>query len=92
MNAGSESILPPGDDKLLYPGKDLAPYISMRLENHRESAEEYAMLTVIAKSDPALADEICESVFRSFHEVEYDCDKFEAARRRLIREYEKVCK
>lgn len=92
VNAGSESILPPGDDKLLYPGENLEPYISMRLENHRESAEEYAMLSVIADSDPDLADEICNSVFRSFHEVEFDSDKFEAARRRLIREYEKICR
>ena len=92
VNAGSESILPPGDDKLIYPGEDLSPYISMRLENHRESAEEYAMLTMIARHDPDLADEICDSVFHSFHSVEFDADKFEAARRRLIREYEKACK
>lgn len=92
VNAGSESILPPGDDKLLYPGENLEPYISMRLENHRESAEEYAMLSVIADTDPDLADDICHSVFHSFHEVEFDSEKFEATRRRLIREYEKVCK
>ncbi len=92
VNAGSESILPPGDDKLLYPGENLAPYISMRLENHRESAEEYAMLSMIADRDPALADEICDSVFHSFHSVEYDADKFESARRRLIREYERMYK
>ena len=50
------------------------------------------MLSMIADVDPALADEICDSVFHSFHDVEFDADKFEAARRRLIREYEKVCK
>ena len=92
VNAGSESILPPGDDKLLYPGENFKPYISMRFENHRESAEEYAMLAMIAEHDPALADEICDSVFHSFHSVEYDADKFEAARRRLIREYERLYK
>ncbi len=92
VNAGSESILPPGDDKLLYPGKNFEPYISMRLENHRESAEEYAMLSVIADCDPALADEICDSVFHSFHSVEFDAAKFETARRRLIREYERLYK
>ncbi|MBE6588008.1 MAG: DUF4091 domain-containing protein [Ruminococcaceae bacterium] len=92
VNAGSESILPPGDDKLIYPGENFAPYISMRLENHRESAEEYAMLSMIADREPELADSICSSVFHSFHSVEFDADKFETARRRLIKEYERLYK
>ena len=90
VNAGSESILPPGDDKLLYPGEDFKPYISIRLENHRESAEEYSMLTSIAEVDKALADSICAEVFESFHSVEFDPEKFESTRRRLIREYERI--
>jgi len=89
VNAGSESILPPGDDKLIYPG-DGQGWMSMRLENHRESAEEYAMLTEIAKRDPALADSICERVFKSFSNVELDSKSFEETRRLLIREYEKL--
>lgn len=92
VNAGSESILPPGDDKLLYPGENFSPYISIRLENHRESAEEYSMLSMIADRDPNLADEICDSVFHSFHSVEFSADKFESARRRLIKEYERLYK
>ena len=90
VNAGSESILPPGDDKLIYPGKTGEGWMSMRLENHRESAEEYAMLSIVAEKDKALADEICESVFRSFNQVELESEKFEEARRRLIEAYEKI--
>ncbi len=88
VNAGSESILPPGDDKLIYPGTDGAGWISLRLENHRESAEEYAMLKIVEKHDKKLADEICESVFRSFCDVEWDAEKFAATRRKLIKAYE----
>jgi len=87
VNAGSESILPPGDDKLIYPGEG-RPWMSIRLENHRESAEEYSMLMAVAEKDKALADSICGEVFESFHSVEFDADKFESARRKLIRAYE----
>ncbi|MBR6676541.1 MAG: DUF4091 domain-containing protein [Clostridia bacterium] len=89
VNAGSESILPPGDDKLIYPG-DGRGWMSIRLENHRESAEEYAMLAAIAKKDKHLADSICDSVFESFSRVELDSEKFEAAHLRLMKEYEKL--
>lgn len=89
VNAGNESILPPGDDKLIYPGKKEG-WMSMRLENHRESAEEYSMLVTVAEKDKALADAICDSVFESFHSVEFDAEKFESARRKLIRAYEKM--
>ncbi len=89
VNAGSESILPPGDDKLIYPGEDRG-WMSMRLENHRESAEEYAMLAAVAKKDKALADSICNSVFKSFCSVDLDSESFDNARLRLIREYEKL--
>ncbi len=89
VNAGSVSILPPGDDKLIYPGTDGNGWISLRLENHRESAEEYAMLKIISQKNKPLADSICEEVFKSFSDVEFDAEKFAAARERLIREYEK---
>ncbi len=89
VNAGSESILPPGDDKLIYPG-DGGGWMSIRLENHRESAEEYSMLVTLAEKNKPLADSICAEVFESFRSVEFDAEKFEATRRRLIRAYEEI--
>lgn len=91
VNAGSKSILPPGDDKLIYPG-DGEPLMSIRLENHRESAEEYAMLCAIAEKDRALADRICRSVMRSFCDTELNPCAFYACRERLIKEYENLFK
>ncbi len=90
VNAGSESILPPGDDKLIYPGRDGRPWMSIRLENHRESAEEYAMLLAISKKDKALADGICEKVFRAFNDTELSASAFGNVREELIRAYERV--
>ncbi len=82
-NADSVGFLPAGDTHVIYPGKG-APWMSIRLEAERESAEEYEMLSQLAKTDKALADEICESVFRSFKDVEYDVNRFLAAKKRLL--------
>lgn len=89
INAGSKSILPPGDDKLIYPG-DGEPWMSVRLEAQRESAEDYEMLRAIAVKDKALADEICEEVFHNFHSFECDAIKFRNARNRLLEAYDKI--
>ena len=89
VNAGSHSILPPGDDKLIYPGED-GPLMSARLEAHRESAEDYEMLKALSKHNKALADVICASVFTAFNNVCYDPVKFRAARDRLLIEYSKI--
>ncbi len=89
VNAGSESILPPGDDKLIYPGTD-GGWMSLRLENHRESAEEYAMLKTVEKYDKSLADSICEKVLRTFCDVEWNPEVFETTRKELIKAYEKA--
>lgn len=82
-NADSVCYLPAGDTHIIYPGK-AAPWMSIRLEAERESAEEYELLRELAKTDKALADEICESVFHSFKDVEYDVAKFTAAKKRLL--------
>ncbi len=86
INAGSRSVLPAGDDKLLYPGED-GPLMSARFEMHRESAEDYEMLRILARHNKPLADEICLSCFRSFTDVEFDPIKFRHAHNRLICEY-----
>ncbi|MBR3692229.1 MAG: DUF4091 domain-containing protein [Clostridia bacterium] len=82
-NTDSVCYLPAGDTHIIYPGKG-EPWMSIRLEAERESAEEYELLRELAKKDKALADEICESVFRSFSDVEYDVAAFTAAKRRLL--------
>jgi len=83
-NADSETILPPGDTHLIYPGQG-EPWMSIRLEAHRQSAEEYELFRLLEKEDKALADSICEKGFRSFKDVEYDPVKFESIRIELLK-------
>lgn len=82
-NTDAVCFLPAGDTHIIYPG-DGEPWMSVRLETHRESAEEYELFKLLAAKDKTLADEICSSCFRSFCDVEYDPIKFRAARRRLL--------
>ena len=82
-NTDAVCFLPAGDTHILYPG-DGEPWLSIRLEAERESAEEYELLKALSQKDKALADEICSSVFRSFRDVEYDVARFTAAKRRLL--------
>lgn len=86
-NADSMCYLPAGDTHIIYPG-DGEPWMSIRLENLRASAEEYELLKLLAESDRELADEICLSVFRSFKDVTYDVKLFRNARERLLRALE----
>lgn len=82
-NADRVCFLPPGDTHVIYPGKN-APWMSIRLEAERESAEEYELLCALAEHDRVRADAICERVFHSFCDVEYDVDVFIENKRALL--------
>lgn len=82
-NTDAVCTLPPGDTHIIYPGEG-EPWMSIRLEAQRESAEEFELFKKLAESDKKLADEICDSCFRSFKDVEYDVKKFRAAKKRLL--------
>lgn len=89
INADSVCILPPGDDKLVYPG-DGKPWMSARLENTREGIEEYEMLRCIAEKDKEKADTLCEKVFKAFNNVEFDPCVFAGVREELLKEYGEI--
>lgn len=90
-NAGNSCILPPGDSHIIYPGNG-EPWMSMRLEAHRESAEDYEILKAIAKKDKGAADRICEKCFRKFNDVENDAALFGKARLEMLETFEKLQK
>lgn len=81
-NADSVCFLPAGDTHVMYPG-DGEPWMSIRLEAERASAEEYELFKKLAEHNKPLADEICGEVFHSFGSVEYDVGKFESAVKKL---------
>ena len=86
-NADSMCYLPAGDTHVVYPGEG-EPWMSVRLENQRASAEEYELFRLLEAQDKAKADAICTSVCRSFSDVTYDVKAFRAARNELIRALE----
>ena len=63
--------------------------MSIRLEAERESAEEYELLCELAKRDKDKADAICNRVFHSFRDVEYDVALFTENKKALL---EALCK
>ena len=90
-NADFVCHLPPGDTHVIYPGNK-EPWMSVRLEAYRASAEEYELLNLLAKTDKEKADKICLSVCREFDDVDYDPQAFRAARNKLIRALEACVK
>ncbi|MBE6938116.1 MAG: DUF4091 domain-containing protein [Ruminococcaceae bacterium] len=82
-NADAVCYLPAGDTHIIYPGKD-GPWMSARLEAERVGAEDYELLRLLAEKDKSLADGICDRVFRSFADVEYDVSVYTAAKRELL--------
>jgi len=82
-NCDATVTLPPGDTHIIYPG-DNGPWMSMRLEAQRESAEEYELLRMLAHKDKAHADRICAKCFRSFNDVEYDPVHFIGVKTELL--------
>ncbi len=83
-NTDAVCFLPAGDTHLIYPGIN-GPWISIRLENQRESAEEYEFLRILSQKNKALADEICVSCFRAFNDVTFDTKLFKEAKKRLLK-------
>ena len=88
-NADSHCILPPGDTHLVYPGEG-EPWMSMRLEAQRESAEEYEMLKALSEKDKKAADELCGRCFRKFNDVENDAAVFDKVRIELLEAFGKA--
>ena len=86
VNAGSGSILPPGDSHSVYPGEG-EPWMSMRLEAQRMGAEEYEMLRIIAGQDENTARALCGECFHDFAHVEYDPAKLRRTREAIMKAY-----
>lgn len=91
-NCDSTCILPPGDSHIIYPGDNNEPWMSMRLEAQRESAEEYELLKLLASHNKNLADKYCEKCFHSFQDVEYDPKKYLRTKRAILESIEEIKK
>lgn len=83
-NTDSQTILPPGDSHIIYPGEG-EPWMSMRLEAHREGAEDFELLRLISLTNKDLADSLCHKAFKSFKDVEYDPITFNNIRIEILK-------
>ena len=78
-----DSVLPPGDAWIVYPG-ELQLLDSMRYEAMRDGVEDFELLTLLAKKDRAKADEIANSIVRTFTDYERDEQSFRTQRLKLL--------
>ena len=85
----SVNILPPGDTHISYPGPDGTVWGSMRLEAQREGMEDWELIRMLKKKDPAKCDAITKKVFRAFNDFTADPSAIRKARKALIDALEK---
>jgi hypothetical protein len=80
-------FLPAGDTHIIYPGP-YGPLSSIRLEAMRDGIEDFELLKILARTRPAKARRICNSVVKSFTDFTLDPAVFRAARSKLIKALE----
>jgi hypothetical protein len=80
---GPTNHLPAGDSHNVYPGKD-EPLISMRLEQMRAGAEDFELLTLLAKKDKKKADEIVDECFFAFDKCNSNSEDFDKVHKKLL--------
>jgi len=62
---GGKNALPPGDTHIIYPGTD-GPWSSLRFEAQREGFEDYELLMILKKKQPARYAKIIKKVITGF--------------------------
>jgi hypothetical protein len=86
----NETYLPAGDAFIVYPDSARRSfYSSIRLESMREGIEDYELLRVLAKQNPAEADRLAKESITSFTEYVRDPAVFRKIQRRLLEEASK---
>ncbi len=80
---GGSTFLPPGDAWIVYPG-DREVLDSVRHEAMRDGVEDFELLTLLAKKDPAKAKSLVESAVHTFTDYVRDIKKFRTIRQALL--------
>ncbi|MFH1022901.1 MAG: glycoside hydrolase domain-containing protein [Planctomycetota bacterium] len=73
----------PGDEWLIYPGKGVV-LDSIRSEAMLEGIQDYELLMVLARQDPAAADRICRTLVKSREDFQDGAAELRSARRELM--------
>lgn len=79
----TSAFQPPGDTHIVYKGA-YGPLSSIRLEALRDGIEDYELLRLLARKDPARAQAMCDSVVRSLTDYTRDSASFRGVRWQLL--------
>jgi hypothetical protein len=82
-NGGPKNFLPAGDSHIVYPGKN-GPISSQRFEAHRIGMEDYELLYLLKKQDPALAETLINKLFQAFDQYDKDIRDYRKVRQELL--------
>ena len=88
-NIATEGTVPGGDTYIVYPAYNKV-YSSLRLESMRDGIADYELLKLLESRNPAMAEEIVNSVVLDFDSYNSDIDNFRKTRTRLLTELEKL--
>ncbi len=80
-NGGSS--LPPGDTHVVYPGAD-GPWSGARFEATRQGVEDYELLALVKRRDPARATALTQRLVRAFDDYTVDVKLYRRTRRELL--------
>jgi hypothetical protein len=80
---GGNTFLPPGDAWIVYPG-DREVLDSIRHEAMRDGVEDFELLTLLAESDPEIAQDLAKRVVRTFTDYVRDVPTFRQIRIELL--------
>ena len=83
---GKGNWLPPGDAWIVYPWKGKV-IDSIRNEAMRDGIEDYELLTLLARKDPARAHILARGVVRTFTDYTRDPERFGRIRKALLRAF-----
>lgn len=81
---GPSNHLPAGDTHIVYPGNN-EPWLSMRLEQMRAGAEDFELLSLLAKKDSKRADEIVGECFFAFDKCISNAEEFDITHKKLLK-------
>lgn len=77
--------LPAGDNCIIYPGYRKL-YTSIRFETMREGIDDYQLLQMLEKKNPAKAKELVNTIIQNFNQYDGSIRYFRQIRKRLLDE------
>lgn len=85
QHGGPTNFLPAGDSHIIYPGKN-GPVSSQRFEAHRIGMEDYELLMMLKRKNPAIAEELIGRIFQAFDQYDTDIPDYRNVKAQLLKD------